>query len=88
MANKTRIRTARHVGSRSRRWLWGGLAGIIVVVIVAFAVVVSHSGSAVGGTALGTAVPGMALPSTAGQPISLADYRGRKVVLYFYEGST
>ncbi len=61
---------------------------MMALVIVAFGVVVSHSGGGVGGTALGTAVPGVALPSTAGHPISLADYRGRKVVLYFYEGST
>ncbi|HEY8746224.1 MAG TPA: hypothetical protein VIU62_24300 [Chloroflexota bacterium] len=87
MGSKTVIRDARRARRRSRRWLWGGLAGIIVIV-VAFVVVISHSGSVAGGMALGTAVPGVTLPSTSGQPISLADYHGRKVVLYFYEGST
>lgn len=88
MASKTTMRATRAARGRSRQWLWVGLAGVIVVVVVAFAVVVSHSGSAAGGTALGTVVPKVSLPSTAGHPIALADYRGRKVVLYFYEGST
>ncbi|MCL4545426.1 MAG: redoxin domain-containing protein [Chloroflexi bacterium] len=82
------MRITRGARGQSRRWLWASLAGVIVVVIVAFGLVMSHSGGAVAGTALGTAVPNVALPSTAGHPISLAGYRGRKVVLYFYEGST
>jgi peroxiredoxin Q/BCP len=30
----------------------------------------------------------LALPSTLGRTLSLAQYRGKKVVLYFYEGAT
>lgn len=41
-----------------------------------------------GGVAIGTAVPSLDLPSTAGRPIALTDYQGRKLVVYFYEGST
>lgn len=34
--------------------------------------------------AIGTPAPGFTLPGPAGEPVSLADFAGRKVVLYFY----
>jgi cytochrome oxidase Cu insertion factor (SCO1/SenC/PrrC family) len=44
----------------------------------------------VGGVAVGPAAPGrgLALPATRGGSLSLQQLSGRKVVLYFYEGST
>jgi cytochrome oxidase Cu insertion factor (SCO1/SenC/PrrC family) len=44
----------------------------------------------VGGVAVGQAAPGrgLALPATRGGSLSLQQLSGRKVVLYFYEGST
>jgi cytochrome oxidase Cu insertion factor (SCO1/SenC/PrrC family) len=43
-----------------------------------------------GGVAVGQAAPGrgLALPATRGGSLSLQQLSGRKVVLYFYEGST
>ena len=32
----------------------------------------------------GTAAPPFTLPDQAGQPVLLSDFRGRKVLLYFY----
>lgn len=32
----------------------------------------------------GDAAPGFTLPSTAGKPVSLSDYRGKPVVLAFF----
>ena len=32
----------------------------------------------------GAGVPDFTLPDQAGEPVSLADYRGRKVLLFFY----
>jgi thioredoxin-dependent peroxiredoxin len=32
----------------------------------------------------GTPAPGFTLPDVAGRPVSLADYRGRNVIVYFY----
>ncbi len=34
--------------------------------------------------AVGQPAPGFTLPATGGQTISLSNYRGRKVVLFFY----
>lgn len=33
---------------------------------------------------VGTKAPGFTLPDKEGKPVSLSDFRGRKVVLYFY----
>ena len=35
----------------------------------------------------GTTVPAIAQPSTSGQALSLAQFTGNKVVVYFYEGA-
>lgn len=69
-------------------WL-AGLAGLLVVAGLVFAVV-RHPAPGTGsspGLKVGTAVPTLSLPSTAGSQISLSAYKGKKVVLYFYEGA-
>ncbi len=76
------------VRRQPRRWLWPAIIGGIVVITAVFALVVTHQPAATPGAAAGATVPSVSLPSTAGHPISLNDYHGRKVVLYFYEGST
>ncbi|HYT13056.1 MAG TPA: hypothetical protein VEL12_09740 [Candidatus Nitrosopolaris sp.] len=35
----------------------------------------------------GTTVPAIAQPSTTGQALSLSQFTGKKVVVYFYEGA-
>lgn len=40
------------------------------------------------GAPLGTSVPDLALPSTSGHPLSLGSFRGKRLVVYFYEGAT
>ena len=32
----------------------------------------------------GAAAPAFTLPNQAGEPVSLSDFKGRKVLLYFY----
>ncbi len=32
----------------------------------------------------GAGAPGFTLPDQSGTPVSLSDYKGRKVLLYFY----
>ena len=76
------------VGRQPRRWLWPSVIGGIVLITAVFALVVTRQPSAPLGAAAGATVPSVSLPSTAGHPVSLNDYHGRKVVLYFYEGST
>lgn len=39
---------------------------------------------AAGPPAVGSPAPGFTLTSNEGKPVSLSDYRGRWVVLYFY----
>ncbi len=73
----------------SRRWPWILLGVVVVVLIGAFVwkVVGSQSGVTTG-AATGSAVPSVSFPSTSDKPIALTDYRGKKLVIYFYEGST
>ena len=52
----------------------GGLAMVIVRLV--------SRGAAM--PAAGTMAPGFTLPSQNGTPVSLKDYRGKWVVLYFY----
>ena len=74
---------------RSRRWPWILLGIIIVVLVGAFVWKVAGDKSGVTtGTAAGMSVPGISLTSTSDHPIALTDYRGKKLVVYFYEAST
>jgi AhpC/TSA family len=69
-----------------RPWLFIGAGVAIAAALVVF---VSLQGQAPGelGAQAGNAVPDIAQPATTGQPISLAQLRGSKVILYFYEGA-
>jgi thioredoxin-dependent peroxiredoxin len=57
---------------------------VIVVVVIIFLVPRLFSGSRGAAPGLGSAAPDFALPSQEGATVSLKDYRGSWVVLYFY----
>jgi peroxiredoxin Q/BCP len=56
------------------------LLAVIVVLIVLVPRLLSHSAA----PEQGSAAPDFTLPSQEGSPVSLKDYRGKWVVLYFY----
>jgi hypothetical protein len=76
----------------SRNWWPYAIAGGVLVLIVAFIAVMqlgrasSGPGVAGGGLAIGSPVPTNSVPSSSGSNASLGDFRGSKVVVYFYEG--
>ena len=81
------------VRSKSANWWPYAIAGGVVVLVAAFVAVtqLGHPGSggaagAGNGLAVGSPVPTDSVPSSSGHPVSLADFRGSKVVIYFYEG--
>ena len=79
---RRRERSRSRVGHR-RRWRgWVLLAAVVAggagLMLVANARTTSDGS--------GGAAPGFTLPSTDGRIVSLADYRGRDVLLYFNEG--
>lgn len=88
MARRAPERRGRAGSGRSRPWLWYILGGIVVVLVAVFVYRLTNGQSATttSGT-VGTSVPDLTLPSTAGHPISLTGYRGKKLAVYFYEGS-
>src|SRR5207245_8173204 len=78
------------VRSTSSKWWPYAIAGGVVVLVAAFVAVTqlgnAGSGNAGGGLAIGSPVPTDSVPSSDGRAVSLADFRGSKVVVYFYEG--
>jgi peroxiredoxin Q/BCP len=56
------------------------LLAVVLVLIVLVPRLLSHSAS----PSEGSSAPDFSLPSQEGSPVSLKDYRGRWVVLYFY----
>ncbi len=81
------------VRSTSGNWWPYAIAGGVVVLVAAFVAVtqLGHAGSggagsAGGGLAVGSPVPTDSVPSSGGRTVSLVDFRGSKVVVYFYEG--
>lgn len=66
-----------------RRW-WGWVA-LAAVVAVAVALVLAAGRSSTT-DAVGAPAPRFTMPSTDGRTVSLDDYRGRDVLLYFNEG--
>lgn len=58
---------------------------LIVVIAVALAIVIARLRSRGSATPVsGTLAPDFTLPSQDGTPVSLKDFRGKWVVLYFY----
>ena len=72
---------------RALPWLGAGvlIAAVLVAVFVAFNRPAGSGSSS--GIALGATAPSSGQPATTGQTLSLAQFRGSKVVLYFYEES-
>ncbi|WP_068397221.1 peroxiredoxin family protein [Kribbia dieselivorans] len=60
-------------------------AGLVVIALVTFGLVQARPTSTAAEGA--GAAPAFTLPTTAGTKVSLADYRGTPVVLYFNEGA-
>jgi hypothetical protein len=76
----------------SRNWWPYVIAGGVVVLVGAFVAVtqLGRAGDGAGvdgrGLAVGSPVPTDSVPSSGGRTVSLADLRGSRVVVYFYEG--
>ncbi|HEY5990262.1 MAG TPA: peroxiredoxin family protein [Streptosporangiaceae bacterium] len=69
--------------ARTAALLWSAAAVVLAGVITA-AMLVARSGTRSSSTV--RAAPPFTLTSTGGKPVSLANYRGHNVVLYFSEG--
>ena len=72
------------------RWLLLTGAAVLLIVVGAFIWIQRTSPASTtsaGVIADGAAVPAIAQPSTTGQTLSLAQFSGKKVVVYFYEGA-
>jgi hypothetical protein len=83
------------VRSTSSNWWPYAIGGGVVVLVAAFVAVtqLGHAGSggaagAGGGLAVGSPVPSDSVPVSSGGTVSLTDFRGSKVVVYFFEGGT
>lgn len=88
-----------HRQDRNRRQLAAVAAAVLIALLGLYLVYASGSEGAanasgatpardfqVGQPGAGAAAPGIALASTTGRQVSLADYRGKNVLLYFQEG--
>lgn len=88
-------------GSARRRWTIGAVSVVAVLAVVGLFLVYQGSHGQQGATATGggsgyrhaagqpgsgTAAPAFTLTSSAGRQVSLADFRGKNVLLYFQEG--
>ena len=79
--------------STSRNWWPYAIGGGVVVLVAAFVAVTQLGRAGPGsagvegsGLAVGAPAPTDSVPSSTGHNVSLADFRGSKVVVYFYEG--
>jgi hypothetical protein len=80
----------RHLIGRSSRWLWMASGAFGLVVVAAFIWIQKASpppSPSSGVIAEGAAAPTIAQPSTSGPSLSLNQFNGKKVVVYFYEGA-
>lgn len=57
---------------------------LLIVVVIAAVLLVPRLLSRSSTPTVGAAAPDFTLPSQDGSPVSLKDYRGKWVVLYFY----
>ena len=79
------------VRSTSGTWWPYAIAGGVVVLVAAFVAVTqlghpASGGNGGGGLAVGSPVPTDSVPSSDGRTVSLTDFHGSKLVVYFYEG--
>src|SRR6266705_6376125 len=79
------------VRSTSGTWWPYAIAGGVVVLVAAFVAVTqlghpASGGNGGGGLAVGSPVPTDSVPSSDGRAVSLTEFHGSKVVVYFYEG--
>jgi len=92
VADRTKSKSKRpRVRSNSGNWWPYAIAGGVVVLVAAFVAVTqlghpASGGNGGGGLAVGSPVPTDSVPSSDGRTVSLSDFRGSKVVVYFYEG--
>jgi peroxiredoxin Q/BCP len=92
--------SAPHASSRARNrgqarprvtWRYAAAAcAVLVIAVLGWLLSQSRASSSTGAALVGKPAPlaGLRLASSQGRPVSLAQYHGRKVVLFFYEGST
>lgn len=66
-------------------WIFGGMLLVFIVLLVVQ--MTTEKNTNVAGLEAGTPAPGFTLQSTQGE-ISLEDFKGKNVVLYFYEGNS
>jgi peroxiredoxin len=85
VSRRSRLRAdnARQQRTRRIRRIAGLVLGILAVVAVAAGL--WSAAPTAGDTA--TTAPGFTLPTTDGRTVSLSDYRGKPVILYFNEGA-
>ena len=75
--------------SRARKRLvstWGPWIGALAVVLLGFAIWATGSKPTGGTVAASKAAPAFTLPASDGSDVSLSDFRGQSVLLYFNEG--
>lgn len=88
---------ARRGARRRRQTRWTIGVSLALVLVAALYLVFRHASATstsaggqyqVGTPGIGAVAPGFTLASSTGKTISLADYRGKTVLLYFQEGLT
>ncbi len=93
------IQRARGTSGSPRRWTTLGVAAVVVLAVIVLYAVYQNSpakqDTATGGSGyphvagqpgVGALAPAFTLPASSGTPISLGDFRGKTVLLYFQEG--
>jgi hypothetical protein len=80
----------RALTERRRRYVWALLAilGVLLVGVGILATLQPKAPHNATGIAVGRLAPTAPLLATTGGSVSLAGYRGHRVVLFFYEGAT
>src|SRR5437773_9882037 len=92
VADRTKSKSTRPpVRSNSGNWWPYAIAGGVVVLVAAFVAVTqlghpASGGNGGGGLAVGSPVPTDSVQSSDGRAVSLTEFHGSKVVVYFYEG--